>query len=197
MYLEVRGVIDKNPVASGWEQLQEKLFGMKRNGRCILYLTYMLLNLEDVSRDQVLLTKVSEKNYADALRLASAHIMNAPKETIELNFIPQQVAAASLLSQHPPIKVVKEGFPIPPSIFQNNVLNILALLYRGAFPMQSYIFYCVDRQVWEHIRRSIYITQDKLPPRECLEILNGNKDKKDELTYFLKMKFTGDSGKKL
>jgi hypothetical protein len=113
--------------------------------------------------------------------------MDAPEDIVELDILPQQVAAACALSQHKVVKALVQGEQATVSRrLQLTPLEILRELYSRPQNGSVELRLTVDPSGWKTVKAAASL--QNLTPEDGLAVLRGNEEKKAEVLSLLKVR---------
>lgn len=176
-------------VPPGWKKAFRLLAGQLEGVHCSMTLTYKAVTFESFVTDEMV-EAASKFDLSKTFKLAMETFLSAPDMVLDLDYLPHQVAASAVLSQHELVKAHVKGetaeFTRPTRL---QPLKILRAVY--ARPRKGYVELrsMVSAEVWETLE-SVTSLQT-LTPEDGLEILRGNPEKTREVANLLKVKRKG------
>ena len=181
------GLLPNEPlVPPGWEEVFRLLAGDVEGEHCSMTLTYKNVGFEDFATDEMV-EAASKFDLEKCVELAAAKLMDAPEDIVELDILPQQVAAACALSQHKIVKALVQGEQATVSRrLQLTPLEILRELYSRPQNGSVELRLTVGPSDWKTVKAAAYL-QD-LTPEDGLAVLMGDEEKKAEIVSLLKVR---------
>jgi len=181
------GLLPNEPlVPPGWEEVFRLLAGDVEGEHCSVVLTYKNVDFQDFATDEMV-EAASKFDLEKCVELAAAKLMDAPEDIVELDILPQQVAAACALSQHKVVKALVQGDQATVSRrLQLTPLEILRELYSRPPSGTVELRLTVGPSDWKTVKAAASL--QNLTPEYGLAVLRGNEEKKAELLSLLKVR---------
>jgi hypothetical protein len=174
-------------VPPGWEDVFRLVAG-EAHGRlhCSVVLAYKSIQFEDFATREMV-EAAMRFNLEKCVELAAAKLMDAPEDIVELDVLPQQVAAACALSQHKIVKALVQGEQVTVSRrLQLTPLEILRELYSRPQNGTVELRLTVGPSDWKTVKAAASL-QD-LTPEDGLAVLMGDEERKAEIVSLLKVR---------
>jgi hypothetical protein len=181
------GLLPNEPlVPPGWEEAFRLLAGDAEGEHCSMVLTYKNVGFQDFATDEMV-EAASKFDLEKCVELAMEKFMDAPEDIVELDILPQQVAAACALSQHKAVKALVQGEQATVSRrLQLTPLEILRELYSRPQNGSVELRLTVDPSGWKTVKAAASL--QNLTPEDGLAVLRGNEEKKAEVLSLLKVR---------
>jgi len=168
----------------GWEEAFSLLAGGPAAEHCSMILSYKLVSFQDFATNEMV-EAASRFDLERCVELALEKFMHAPEDVVELDALPQQVAAAAALSRHRIVKALVQGGQATVSRgLTLSPLEILRELYSWPQGGTVELRLTVGPSDWKTVKAAAHV--QNLTPEDGLAVLKGNGEKKAELLSLLK-----------
>jgi hypothetical protein len=173
-------------VPPGWEEVFRLLAGDVEGEHCSMVLTYKNVVFQDFATNEMV-EAASKFDLGKCVELTMEKFVDAPEDVVELDILPQQIAAACALSQHKIVKTLVQGDQATVSRgLQLTPLEILRELYSRPQNGSVELRLTLGPSGWETVKAAAYL--QNLTPEDGLAVLLGNEEKKAELLSLLKVR---------
>jgi len=173
-------------VSPGWEKAFRLVAGDVEGEHCSMVLAYKNVDFEYFATDEMV-EAASKLDLEKCIELAMEKFICAPEDVVELDVLPQQIAAAAALSQHEIVEVLVQG---ECATFSKKLrlspLEILNALYSRPSSGTVELRLTVGRPAWKIVKAAAHL--QALTPEEGIAVLKGDEEKKAELLNLLKVK---------
>jgi hypothetical protein len=151
-----------------------------------MVLTYKNVVFQDFATNEMV-EAASKFDLGKCVELTMEKFVDAPEDVVELDILPQQIAAACALSQHKIVKTLVQGDQATVSRgLQLTPLEILRELYSRPQNGSVELRLTLGPSGWETVKAAAYL--QNLTPEDGLAVLLGNEEKKAELLSLLKVR---------
>ena len=175
-------------VPPGWEEvfrlIAGEALGCLPDAHCSIMLTYKPVRFEDFATNGML-EAAARFDLERCVELAMEKLANAPDDIVEIDALPQQVAAAVVLSRHKIVKALVQNDQVTFSRrLRLSPLEILRELYSWSEVVELRL--TVGPAVWKTVKAAVRL--QGLTPEDALTVLTGNEAKRAELLNLLKVR---------